>query len=90
MVRRLRLISGLVLFTYVLTHLLNLALGLLSFEALEAGREIFVSFWRALPLTLLLYGSLLVHLRWPTTPSSGATACSPCRRQRRCATPSVC
>lgn len=62
MVRRLRLISGLILFTYVLTHLLNLTLGLLSFDALEAGREVFLAVWRPLPLTLLLYGSLLVHL----------------------------
>jgi adenylate cyclase len=62
MVRRLRLISGLVLFTYVLTHLLNLVLGLVSFPALEAGREIFVAVWRWLPLTVLLYAGLLVHL----------------------------
>ncbi|MGF1631760.1 MAG: adenylate/guanylate cyclase domain-containing protein [Kiloniellaceae bacterium] len=62
MVRRLRLISGLVLFTYVLTHLLNLVLGLVSFPALEAGREVFIAVWRWLPLTLLLYTSLLVHL----------------------------
>jgi len=62
MVRRLRLISGLVLFTYVLTHLLNLVLGLVSFPALEAGREVFVAVWRFLPLTLLLYAALLVHL----------------------------
>ena len=62
MVRRLRLISGLVLFTYVLTHLLNLVLGLVSFEALEAGRAVFLAVWRPLPPTLLLYASLLVHL----------------------------
>ena len=62
MVRRLRLISGLVLFTYVLTHLLNLAFGLVSVTALEAGRDVFVAFWRALPLTVVLYGSLLIHL----------------------------
>lgn len=62
MVRRLRLISGLVLFTYVLTHLMNLWLGLVSFPLLEAGREVFVSFWRGLLPTLLLYTALLVHL----------------------------
>ncbi|MPZ10807.1 MAG: 2Fe-2S iron-sulfur cluster binding domain-containing protein [Kiloniellaceae bacterium] len=62
MVRRLRLISGLVLFTYVLTHLLNLVLGLVSFPALEAGREVFLAVWRWLPMTVLLYASLLVHL----------------------------
>lgn len=62
MVRRLRLISGLILFTYVLTHLLNLLLGLVSFAALEAGREVFIAAWRSLPLTVLLYGALSVHL----------------------------
>ncbi|MEQ8355826.1 MAG: adenylate/guanylate cyclase domain-containing protein [Kiloniellaceae bacterium] len=62
MVRRLRLISGLTLFIYVFTHLLNLTLGLVSFPALEAGREVFLLFWRSLPLTVVLYAALLVHL----------------------------
>lgn len=62
MVRRLRLISGLVLFTYVLTHLLNLWLGLISFPALEAGRDLFLALWRPLAPSLLLYSSLLVHV----------------------------
>ncbi len=62
MVRRLRLASGLVLFAYVLTHLLNHALGLVSIEALEAGRLWFLGFWRSAPATLLLYGALLGHL----------------------------
>src|SRR3546814_19919097 len=62
MVRRLRLIRGLILFIYVLTHLLHLVLALVSFPALEAGREVFVAVWRWLPLTLLLYASLLSHL----------------------------
>ncbi|WP_340116819.1 adenylate/guanylate cyclase domain-containing protein [Pelagibius sp. 7325] len=62
MVRRLRLISGLVLFIYVFTHLLNLVPGLLSFSALEAGRYVFLAVWRPLPVSLLLYLSLLVHL----------------------------
>src|SRR3546814_17370888 len=62
MVRRLRLISGLFLFTYVLTPLLNLVLGLVSLPALEAGREAFLAAWRPLPVPVLLYGSLLVHL----------------------------
>ncbi len=62
MVRRLRLISGLILFTYVLTHLLNLILGLVSLPALEAGREVFLSFWRSWPGSLALYTALLLHL----------------------------
>jgi adenylate cyclase len=62
MVRRLRLVSGLVLFVFVLTHFLNHALGLVSLEALEAGRLWFLAFWRSPPATLLLYGALLLHL----------------------------
>jgi len=62
MVRRLRLVSGLVLFTYVPTHLLNMMLGLVSFPALEAGRDLFLGIWRPTPQSILLYGSLLVHL----------------------------
>ena len=62
MIRRLRLFSGLILFAYVLTHLLNLTLGLISFEVLEAGREVFIAFWRSWPLSSLLYTALLVHL----------------------------
>ncbi len=62
MIRRLHLITGLVLFAYLLTHLLNLALGLVSVEALEAGRRAFLLVWRNLPMTVLLYGALAVHL----------------------------
>ncbi|MCH7795720.1 MAG: adenylate/guanylate cyclase domain-containing protein, partial [Proteobacteria bacterium] len=62
MIRRLHLITGLVLFGYLLTHLLNLALGLVSIEALEAGRRAFLLLWRNLPMTVLLYGALAVHL----------------------------
>jgi len=61
-VRRLRLATGLVLFAYVSTHLLNHAVGLVSLEALEMARRGFVWFWRLAPLTILLYGSLAIHL----------------------------
>lgn len=44
--RRLRLISGIVLFTYLTTHFLNHALGLISLEAMEDGRIWFLRLWR--------------------------------------------
>lgn len=44
--RRLRLISGLILFSFVLTHLANHALGLISLDTMEAGRDIFLALWR--------------------------------------------
>ncbi len=60
-VRRVRLASGLVLFTYVTSHLLNHSLGLVSLDAMELGRRWFVLFWRSPPATLALYGALVVH-----------------------------
>lgn len=60
--RRLRLLTGLVLFAYVTTHLLNHALGLVSLDAMEGGRRWFLGFWRSPPGSLLLYGSLLTHV----------------------------
>ena len=59
--RTLRLASGLILLTYVATHLLNHAVGLVSLAAAEAGREVFVAFWRSPPATVAFYGALLLH-----------------------------
>ena len=60
--RRLRLLTGLVLFAYVTTHLLNHSLGLVSLDAMEAGRYWFLGAWRSPLGSLLLYGSLLTHV----------------------------
>lgn len=58
---RLRLISGLVLFAFVATHLINHTLGLWSLGWMEQGRAIFLAIWRNWPMTLLFYGALVVH-----------------------------
>ena len=55
-----RLFTGLILFFYVLTHDLDHALGLISLPAMEAGRTVFLGFWRPLELVLLL--AALLHL----------------------------
>jgi adenylate cyclase len=60
--RQLRLASGLVLFAYLATHFLNHALGLVSLEAMEAGRVAFLALWRNWIATPLLYLALLGHL----------------------------
>jgi adenylate cyclase len=60
--RRLRLLTGLILFAYVTTHFINHALGLVSLDAMEAGRYWFLGFWRSSVGTVLVYGSLLVHI----------------------------
>ncbi|WP_342107813.1 adenylate/guanylate cyclase domain-containing protein [Methylobacterium sp. SI9] len=60
--RRLRLGSGLVLFAYVLTHLINHALGNVSLGAMEDGLDVVTALWLN-PLGLaLLYGALLLHI----------------------------
>ena len=61
-VTRLRLASGLVLFGFVALHLLNHALGLVSLEAMEAGRWLFLAIWRNPVGTALLLAALLIHL----------------------------
>jgi adenylate cyclase len=52
---------GLVLFTYLTTHLLNHSLGLISLDAMEAGRLWFLALWRNPLGTAALYTSLLTH-----------------------------
>ena len=51
-----------VLFCYLLTHYSNHALGLISLDAMEAGREYFVALWRNPLGTVVLYGALSSHL----------------------------
>jgi adenylate cyclase len=60
-VRRLRLASGLVLFSYVLLHFLNHSLGNISFEAMEAGAQYAEMIWRSQIGTILLYGAFTIH-----------------------------
>jgi adenylate cyclase len=59
---RLRLWSGCVLLTYVALHLANHALGLVSIEAMDAGRVWFIALWRNPLGTAVLYASFLVHV----------------------------
>jgi adenylate cyclase len=50
-----------VLFVYLATHFINHALGLISLDAMETGRDWFVAFWRHWAGTLALYGALVGH-----------------------------
>ncbi len=59
--RPLRLGTGLVLLAYVLTHLLNHALGLISLAAMQGGQVWFLLLWRSPVGTAALYGALIVH-----------------------------
>lgn len=57
-----RLITGLMLFAYVLTHNLNHILGLVSLDAMEAGRDVFLAFWRLPLVEPLLLLAVIIHL----------------------------
>lgn len=61
-IRRVQITSGLILFLFVTTHLMNHSLGLWSFEWLEAGRGVFVAFWQSPPMSLVFYGALILHM----------------------------
>ncbi|MFN4276020.1 MAG: adenylate/guanylate cyclase domain-containing protein [Ferrovibrio sp.] len=58
---RTKLASGLVLFTFLLTHLTNHALGVISLSAMEGGSILFNLLWRSWPGSILLYGAVLLH-----------------------------
>jgi len=61
MIRRLRLISGLVMLAYVTMHLLNHAVGLISLDTMENVLWYIFRIWTNRLAQLLLYGSFLVH-----------------------------
>src|SRR5216683_227909 len=60
-VRSVRLISGLVLFTYVGTHLLNHSLGNISLAWLERDLLVQKFVWQGWLGTIALYGALTTH-----------------------------
>ena len=59
--RQVRLVSGVVLFAYLVSHFLNHALGNISLEALAGGVYWHTAFWQFLPVTILFYTACLVH-----------------------------
>ncbi|MDA4844323.1 2Fe-2S iron-sulfur cluster-binding protein [Hoeflea poritis] len=61
MKRNLRMISGAVLFAFLTCHLLNVAFGLISVDAVEAARPFLTAPWTIPPIAQLLSISMLVH-----------------------------
>jgi adenylate cyclase len=59
--RQVRLVSGVILFAYLVSHFLNHALGNISLEALASGVYLHTAFWQFLPVTILFYTACLVH-----------------------------
>ena len=62
MIRRLRMATGLVLFAYVTTHLVNHSLGIVSVAAMEAMLKWVRPVWTSIPGTVAIYGAFLIHL----------------------------
>src|SRR5215472_3118712 len=60
-VRQVRLVCGLVLFTYLISHFLNHALGNISLDALADGVYYHTLFWQFIPVAIIFYGSALIH-----------------------------
>jgi adenylate cyclase len=59
--RLLRLVTGLIVAAFVVGHLLNHALGVVSIEAMDRVRVMLAAWWRSPVGSLLLYGSLVTH-----------------------------
>ncbi|WP_164516513.1 adenylate/guanylate cyclase domain-containing protein [Minwuia thermotolerans] len=62
MINRVRLYSGLVLFAFLATHLVNHALGIVSLQAMDGGREIFLFVWRSWAGTAVLLTATMAHV----------------------------
>ena len=60
--RTTRLWAGLILFVFVLTHLLNHAVGIFGVDAMQVAQNWRVAVWRSMPGTVLLYGAALLHI----------------------------
>ena len=61
-IRRARSLSGAVLLVFILSHLVNHALILVSLDAAETGQEWFFILWRHGPGTIVLYGAFAIHI----------------------------
>ena len=60
-VRQIRMVCGLILFTYLISHFLNHALGNISLEAMAWGLHYHVLFWQFLPVAIVFYAAVLIH-----------------------------
>jgi len=61
-VRQVRLVCGIILFAYVVSHFLNHALGNISVDAMEIGVYYHTAFWRFLPVAIVFYSAALTHM----------------------------
>nr|WP_050423825.1 adenylate/guanylate cyclase domain-containing protein [Bradyrhizobium tropiciagri] len=59
--RQVRLVTGAIMFAYLISHFLNHALGNISTEALAIGVHYHTKFWQFLPVAIVFYSACLVH-----------------------------
>jgi adenylate cyclase len=59
--RQVRLVSGVILLAYLVSHFLNHALGNISMAALSTGVYFHMLFWQFLPVAILFYAACFVH-----------------------------
>jgi adenylate cyclase len=60
-IRQIRLVCGMVLFAYLVSHFLNHALGNISMDALATGIYYHTAFWQFLPVAVVFYTAALAH-----------------------------
>src|SRR5271163_796720 len=60
-IRQVRISCGLILFSYLLSHFINHALGNVSYAAMDAGLEYHVAFWRNPVVTVVFYTAGITH-----------------------------
>ncbi|HEU5445316.1 MAG TPA: adenylate/guanylate cyclase domain-containing protein [Pseudolabrys sp.] len=59
--RQVRLITGLVMFAFIFSHFFNHALGVISYDAMEAWLTYHVAFWRLPVVNDTLYIAAVIH-----------------------------
>jgi len=60
-VREVRLTTGLIMFSYLLTHFFNHALGLVSLDTMQWWLDYHIAFWRNPVVAFLFYSSAATH-----------------------------
>lgn len=61
-ISKVRLITGLILLTFVTSHLVNHTFGLWSLDSLDTARRAIMDLWRGPPGSLVLYTALGLHV----------------------------
>lgn len=59
--RQVRLVSGIILFAYLVSHFVNHALGNISLDAMADGVWWHTAFWQFLPVAVVFYGACIIH-----------------------------